>query len=68
MIAADDKTDAERIVEATICAIWHLERWHNVGDRLFAIRCALMIYVAPSHPVMDDLGLLSEIAALRECA
>ena len=63
-IMIDDKTDAERIIEAAICAIWHLERWYDVADRLFAIRCAL-IYVAPTHPAMEDLTLLSEIASLR---
>ena len=64
MIGTFDKTDAERIIEAVICAIWHLERWHDVADRLFAIKCVL-IYVAPSHPAMDDIKFLSEIASLR---
>ncbi|SDX68332.1 hypothetical protein [Thiocapsa roseopersicina] len=60
----DDKTESECIIAAVISAIWSLERWHDVGDRLYAIRIAL-IYVAPSHPVIDDAGFLAGIASMR---
>ncbi|MFB1488399.1 MULTISPECIES: hypothetical protein [unclassified Thiocapsa] len=56
--------DSELIVEAAIAAIWHLERWHDVADRLFSILITL-IYVAPSHPAMDDIKFLSELARTR---
>ena len=56
--------DSELIIESAIAAIWHLERWSDVADRLFAIRIAL-IYVAPSHSTMDDVEFLSEIASRR---
>ena len=60
----DDKTESECIIAAAISAIWSLERWHDVGDRLYAIRIAL-IYVAPSHDAIDDAEFLSAIASLR---
>nr|WP_141657241.1 hypothetical protein [Thiocapsa sp. KS1] len=60
----DDKTESECIIAAVISAIWSLERWRDVGDRLYAIRIAL-IYVAPSHPVIDDAEFLAGIASMR---